>query len=196
MVSNPVTFLTRRSDGEDDDDGETNSDRAFITNSQGASADETPDDSFHQAVDALHRGSGQFVAPFFPLAFAVSPDRPLDFNFDLRLLDELTLPRPILSRDEDLVATLRDAPTTEGEQKVTFANAQEAVTHCRQKLREGWAVPRERGSHARGERQARLSHPDLDKDVLFRSEGKALDKALASGQKDFDSNLHLVRLDR
>ena len=49
----------------------------------------------------MHQASGtDFVAPYFPLALAVSSESPLQFNFDLRLLDHLRLPCELVGRTE------------------------------------------------------------------------------------------------
>ena len=55
--------------------------------------------SENRRIDAiLCERDAQSVLPYFPLAFAVSDDRPLEFSFDLFLLDTLTLQRHIVSR--------------------------------------------------------------------------------------------------
>ncbi len=168
-------------------------------------------------MDSRHRAevssSVPFVRPYFPLAFALSKDRPLSFNFDLWLLDDLALPCPILAKDENVDATLQG---TAGE-KVRFGSVREAVDYCREKLKEGWFVSRrteaeaerdeDSSGHAEGEggkgvsnSRARKSqghsHPDLNKEAMFRTEGKALEAVLASGREDLDANLSRVRLDR
>ena len=155
--------------------------------------EETEQDSqgFHRRVDAMHQASGtDFVAPYFPLALAVSRERPLQFNFDLRLLDSLRLPCELLARTETAMPPSGEV----GSQEVSFNNSQEAVTYCEERLRQGW-LPDSAHREPTGKR-ARLSHPKLQKEQLFREEGRSLDRLLASGIAELDLALDQVRLDR
>ena len=79
------------------------------------------------------------LQPYFPLAFAECRERPLDFNFDLFLLDDLALPTRISGRGSP-----EDESTTdpEDQQPVHFENAEEAIRYCREKLKSGWKVVR------------------------------------------------------
>ena len=174
----------------------TEEDQDFVVaDSEGS--DEGGDGTLHALVDARHRAQGPnapFVAPYFPLAFAVSPDKPLQFNFDLRLLDYLRLPCPILSRDSNLDATVQGTPG-EG---VTFDDVREAVDYCRRELLAGWSVSSDQGraDEVRSKKNQGHSHPELDKEQMFPTEGKALDTELTSGREELDANLSKVRLDR
>ena len=92
---------------------------------------------FHWRVDAVHETSGtDFVAPYFPLALAVSRESPLQFNFDLRLLDDLRLPCKLVARAE----TPMMPAGQEGSPQVSFKTSEEAVGYCQQRLREGWLI--------------------------------------------------------
>ena len=121
--------------------------------------------------------------PYFPLAFALSEETPLEFNFDLFLLDTLELSRHI-------------APRTSGEEEpatnVLFQEASQAIAYCRDRLESGWKATRPDSQ----ESTQRLSHPGVDKWTLFRRDGRRLTKVLKSGQAAFDANLNRVRLDR
>lgn len=124
------------------------------------------------------------MEPYFPLAFAVSSEKPLEFNFDLFLLDTLELPRHIAARTSG-----EEHPAT----AVTFTGAEQAITYCTQRLESGWKATRPTASQ---EFTQRLSHPGIDKRTLFRRDGQRLTKVLKSRQAAFDANLNLVRLDR
>ena len=131
-----------------------------------------------------------FAAPYFPRALALSWDCPLDFNFDLRLLDSLCLPCEIEPREQMqlVMSTCGPQPTME---PVRFENSADAIAHCQEKIM-GW-LPRETSGSSS---QRRLSHPKLDKVRLFEQEGRALQHLLGSGIAHLDSNLTKVRLDR
>ena len=131
------------------------------------------------------------LQPYFPLAFAECNERPLDFNFDLFLLDNLALSTRIRGRGSP-----EDEPTNDPEeqQPVHFENAEEAIRYCRERLESGWKVVRA-NDERRNQGQVRLSHSQVDKWKLFQKDGDRISKALRSGQDDFDSNLHLVRMD-
>ena len=79
------------------------------------------------------------LQPYFPLPFAECRERPLDFNFDLFLLDNLALLTRISGRGSP-----EDESTTDPEKKqpVHFENAEEAIRYCRKKLESGWKVVR------------------------------------------------------
>lgn len=180
--------LHSSTDDEDEDDDEEGEDE-----DQDVGDEEQEQDSqgFHRRVDAMHQASGtDFVAPYFPLALAVSRECPLRFNFDLRLLDDLRLPCELVSRRE-----MSMLPSGEGasQQEVSFNTCEEAVTYCRERLQQGWLLDSaERDSGKR----ARLSHPELQKERLFQQEGRSLSTALASGIPELDLALDHVRLDR
>lgn len=199
----------------DDEEDVTEEDRRFcVPDEQATDVEEDQNGILHRLVDRSHSAeessSIPFVRPYFPLAFALSKDRPLAFNFDLWLLDGLTLPCPILARDENIDATLQGAA---GE-KVSFGSVREAVDYCRGKLAEGWSVSQRKeaeaeegssghrdgkggeGSSIRARKSQGHSHPDLKKEAMFRTEGKALETVLTSGREDLDANLSRVRLDR
>lgn len=87
-------------DDEEDEDGdvESSQDRAFFVADQDVV--EESSQSFYRQQDAASlQRDVESVEPYFPLAFAESADRPLAFNFDLFLLDSLSLPRHIVPRD-------------------------------------------------------------------------------------------------
>jgi len=139
----------------------------------------------------MHETSGtDFVAPYFPLALAVSRESPLEFNFDLRLLDDLRLPCELVARAE----TPMMPAGQEGSQEVTFTTSEEAVHYCQQRLREGWLV--EAAQRDPRNKRQRLSHPGLQKAELFKEEGKSLQTLLGSGIPELDLGLDQVRLDR
>lgn len=139
----------------------------------------------------MHQESGtDFVAPYFPLALAVSRQSPLQFNFDLRLLDCLRLPCELGARTGTPTIPAAD----ESGQEVTFNTSQEAIDYCQKRLREGW-LP-EAAERDPGRSRPRLSHPAIRKEHLFQQEGKSLDKLLASGISELDMALEQVRLDR
>lgn len=176
---------------DDDDEDEEEEDAA---EEDATSEPEIEDDAgFHMRVDAMHReaGSSEFVAPYFPLALAVSAEQPLEFNFDLWLMDSLKLPREIHSREEQpafISEEERRAPPAE----VAFENSREAVEYCRQKIEVGWGVKVR--DPAGG--QQRLTHPRIDKHQLFVNHGRSLAKFLGSGEEAFDGNLRSVKMDR
>ena len=127
------------------------------------------------------------MTAYFPVALAISRSRPLDFNFDLRFLDSLSLPCAIVPRGQaELV------PTGEAPAALTFATAAEGIKYCRDNLRSGWSV----GDAERSKKQKRLTHPGIDKARLFYQEGEALENLLLSGIPTLDDNLRKVRLDR
>ena len=139
----------------------------------------------------MHQASGtDFVAPYFPLALAVSSESPLQFNFDLRLLDHLRLPCELVGRTEMAMLPSEEATS----QEVRFNTSEEAVTYCQERLRQGW-LPDSAGQRDPRKRP-RLSHPELHKERLFKQEGRSLEKALASGIPELDLAFDQVRLDR
>lgn len=133
----------------------------------------------------MHVNSGtDFVTPYFPTALAKSREHPLEFNFDMRFLDSLTLPCEIVSRENmELVVDSSSTP-----EPVKFPNTADAITYCQEKMK-GWGAGKST-SHKR------LSHPDLNKDRLFEEEGRALEDLLISGITSLDCNLKKVRQDR
>ena len=139
----------------------------------------------------MHQASEtDFVAPYFPLALAVSREHPLQFNFNLPLLDNLRLPCELLVRTETAMPPSGEV----GSQEVSFNNSEETATYCQEHLRQGW-LPDSAQQEPTGKR-ARLSHPHLQKEQLFKEEGRSLDKLLASGIAELDLVLDQVRLDR
>jgi len=170
---------------EEEEEGEEEEGDGFLVPDADEEAS-TP--SEHRRVDAILRErDAQSALPYFPLAFAVSDDRPLDFNFDLFLLDTLTLPRHIVSRGAQ-----EDSPA----QETSFADPASAIQYCRERLESGWKDTRPSSQDRTRSSSARLSHRDVDKWTLFRLDGRGLTKALQSGQEAFDANLKHVRLDR
>lgn len=145
--------------------------------------------SEHRRVDAtLRERDAESLQPYFPLAFAVSDDRPLEFNFDLFLLDSLSLSRDISERGREEEST---------PQEVTFDSAAAAIQYCRERLERGWKATRPSPATQRSHRASnRLSHPDIDKWQLFRRDGSRIRRILRSGHTALDENLNLVRVDR
>ena len=146
--------------------------------------------SEHRRLDALEmERQAETIMPYFPRALAVSDDRPLQFNFNLFLLDSLTLPRDIVARDSE-------EPTPP--HAVEFTTVAGAISYCKERLEYGWR--NRQSANSQPERpqmsSARLSHPDVDKWALFRSDGRRLSKSLQSGEPALDENLNKVRLDR
>jgi len=139
----------------------------------------------------MHEASGtDFVIPYFPTALAVK-DQPLEFNFELHLLDTLSLPCEIVPREEmDLVPSAGEQPVPE---PIHFQNTAEAVQYCNQKIKAGWMKHSVSGESST---QKRLSHPELNKERMFQQEGKPLQHLLGSGIGELDANLQNVRLDR
>ena len=71
--------------------------------------------SAYAAGNILHQQIG--IEPYFPLAFATSPERPLEFDFT-PVLDILKLSCPIWGEGEELLSSRGD---------VTFESAREAI---------------------------------------------------------------------
>lgn len=124
---------------------------------------------------------------YFPLAFALSRDEPLKFNFDLRVLDDLHLPRAIGAPGRE---PSEDTP-------VTFADASQASAYLRQHLA-AWDVPPEErpaGTSTSNSAPSQIGAP-ISKRALFASDCQSLASALRSGEDHLDANLDRVRLDR
>lgn len=70
----------------------------------------------------------RFVAPYIPLALAVSRECPLQFNFNLHLhvLDHLQLPCNLVARTEMPMLPSGEATS----QEVSFNTSEEAITYC------------------------------------------------------------------
>ena len=68
------------------------------------------------------------VSSYFPSAFAKDPSSPLEFNFDLFLLDSLSLPCTIEKRGESNPAV----------GVVNFETPASAIAYCREKIEQGW----------------------------------------------------------
>ena len=176
------------SDSNDDEDEQpTAQDAQFIAGDDDEEEALASTPSEHRRLDAaLMEQEAERVMPYFPRAFAVSEERPLQFNFNLFLLDCLDLPRHIHARDSQ-----EPNPS----QAVVFTNVAGAIAYCTERLERGWR----RTASSQQEPllpSARLSHPGVDKWALFRSDGKRLTKSLQSGQPALDENLNKVRLDR
>ena len=115
-------------------------------------------------------------------AFAVDPSSPLDFNFELFLLDSLSLPCGIEKRGDNIPAA----------EAVNFETPARAIAYCTEKIEQGWRAtlpPTSSQMLVTASRQ-------LDKRTLFQRDGRSLAKALKSGQQQFDASLKEVRLDR
>lgn len=184
-------------DGSDDDEEGEEEDASEAEGDFIQADEDIPDDPpmTHASIDQAQRDSGDdFITPYFPKALAVSSDRPLHFNFDLRLLDSLSLPCELVAREEAVLvpaAREQDTPT----ESVGFQNSAQAIAYCQERLRTGWLVKNKDDTRSRAA-QRQLSHPELDKERLFRQEGSALHQLLSSGLEQFDSSLGDVRLDR
>jgi hypothetical protein len=112
------------------------------------------------------------VQPYFPKAFALSPDEPLQFNFGLRVLDRLELPCPIRGEGGP----------------VRFGDAEQAIEYLRDEVaawcQEQTPVPQQAGSGA-----------SLSKRQLFLEQGQPLAGNLRAGVPALDTHLDNVRLD-
>ena len=180
--------MSRNSGGDDEDEEEQEDLYEEAQPKTQESVNDTP--GLHQRVDQMHEASGtDFVVPYFPTALAVK-DNPLEFNFDLRLLDTLSLPCEIDSRED--MALVPSVGTQRGAEPIHFQSTAEAIAYCSEKLKAGWMQKSAEESSA----HKRLSHPDLDKEGLFGQEGKPLQHLLESGIGELDTNLQKVRLDR
>ena len=177
--------------GDDSDDEPTAEDCQFIAAADEEDEEEaevlTPSEHTHMDAAAMEQ-EAESVMPYFPRAFAVSEERPLQFNFNLFLLDSLTLPRHIEARDSE-------EPTSP--QAVEFTSVAGAIAYCTERLEHGWRNRRPASSQQEPRMPSvRMSHPGVDKWALFRSDARRLSKALRSGQPALDENLNEVRLDR
>lgn len=132
----------------------------------------------YPALEGLFEARG--VDPYFPLAYARSRDSPLEFNFNMAVLDDLRLPRRL--------AADRETPEDDQDQPVVFGDSSEAVRYLQQNTA-GWE-PQNRPA-VRWSRGATLSLRGL-----FDEEGTALSPMLESGIASLDQNLSDVRLDR
>ena len=142
---------------------------------------------FIVAIKSLREQEAESVMLYFPLAFAVSEQWPLQINFDLFLLDCLAVLRHIQPHDSG-----EQSPG----QAVIFRDAKSAITYCTRRLETGLkpkARPQQDSSRASS---ARLSCSLIDKWLLLMREVRRLTKALKSGNQVLDENLQLVRLDR
>jgi len=126
------------------------------------------------------------VQPYFPLAFAVSPEEPLLFNFESRVLDGLHLPCALPRAD-----AVSEPPPNE---PVNFSSAGEAIGYLRQGISE-WEKTVMEGRQPAKERPVGHGAP-LSRRALFHQEGRPLVEMLTSGKAELDRNLDQVRLDR
>ena len=195
-LSHKVPCTSICSQGED---SEKNESVVLDVNNQNDDDDEEEDAGagddphLHQMVDLMHEGSGtDFVPPYFLTALAMSPNHPMQFNFDLCLLDDLCLPcEPVSSKDTVQLPSGQKQPAS----AVTFASSQEALTYCEERLKKGWLVEG-RAKEKQPSDSGCPSHPRLDKEHMFHQEGKCLKQLLASGVAKVDAGLDKVRLDR
>lgn len=82
-------------------------------------------------MDTKHQEYGTgFVAPNFPLVLAVSRESPMQFSFDLRLLDHLHLPCELVARTGMPMIPARE----ESSQEVSLNTSEEAIRYCQQCL--------------------------------------------------------------
>ena len=112
----------------------------------------------------------------------MDPSSPLDFNFELFLLDSPSLPCAIEKQGDTVPAI----------EAVTFETPERAIAYCTEKIKHGWraTLPQTYSQlPATASRQ-------LNKRALFQRDGTSLAKALKSGQQQFDASLKKVRLDR
>lgn len=116
------------------------------------------------------------LQPYFPAAFALSPEQPTHFNFELFLLDTLTLPRGLFAEDE------------RGE--VHFENAKRCAEYCERYVKERL----ESLEHSRDEEQTTEMRAAISKEDMFRRSGQAIDNML-TGNPAYDANLQNLRLD-
>lgn len=165
----------------DEEEEEGEEDSSFVVADSQCSNQLTAAD--YAAIDR-QREELDTVPPYFPRAFAKSNEFPLQFNFDLFLLDSLTLPCPILEKESD-------------DQAKKFETRLEAIDYCKTRLQQ-WRqenrLPVERGQETA--RATAKSHPLIDKERLFFSEGRPLESLMQSGVEAYDANLGRVREDR
>ena len=119
------------------------------------------------------------VASYFPVALAVSPERPLQFNFDLFLFDAMRLERGLFPDDEA-------AP-------VEFASHEDCRAYCTRYVR-GVLDEQEHDQHTPSGSSSR--HRLLGKQRLFQESGSSLAEQLRTGDTTCDTNLERVRRDR
>ena len=110
--------------------------------------------------------------PFFPLAYAVDQEHPLEFDFSSRVLDSLALPLPINIR--------------EGESgPVTFGSVGEATAYVRREISH---FCQGRQPVAQNERAGAA----LDKRAIFVECCTSLRDRLLSGKPELDENVDNV----
>ena len=106
---------------------------------------------------------------------------PLDFNFELFLLDSLSLLCAIEKREGSIPAV----------EPVNFETPARAIAYYTDKIQQGW-----RATLPQTSQMLVTASRQLDKRTLFQRDGRSLAKALKSGQQQFDASLKEVRLDR
>ncbi|KAK3729296.1 hypothetical protein QZH41_002214 [Actinostola sp. cb2023] len=154
---------------DDSDDEVSSGEERFIANSD--EDEEQGIDANYAALDGLLELRG--VKPYFPLAFAQSRDEPLQFNFDLRVLDGLRLP---CSLTADAIHRGQDEP-------VSFASAEEAIGYLQRGISEWTDSLRNSNDRPDGHGVPLSIH------ALFFQEGRPLGDMLTSGKAELDVNL-------
>ena len=116
------------------------------------------------------------VQSFFPVGLATSQEQPAQFNFNLFMLDNLTLPRGLFAEDE------RD--------EVHFEDAKECTEYCEPYVEERI----QELTHSREEDRLEEWRATLCKEDMFHRSGKAIEN-IATGNANYDANLDSLRVD-
>lgn len=131
-----------------------------------------------QLVDTHEPGRAHThsVQPFFPTGLARSQEQPTQFNFDLFVLDNLTLPRGLFADDE--------------REEVHFEDAEECREYC-----ERYVLERlQQLTHSREEDNLEEFRAQLCKEDMFHHSGEAIQN-MATGNASYDANLNSLRVD-
>ena len=91
----------------------------IVSNEEG---EPTPSPSYNRRLQR------EEVSPYFPSTFVKDPSSPLEFNFDLFLLDSLSLPCTIENLGESNPAV----------GVVNFETLTSTIAYCREKIEKGW----------------------------------------------------------
>ena len=127
-------------------------------------------------TDETRSADTERVPPFFPAGLAVSQEQPTQFNFNLFVLDSLTLPRGLFAEDE--------------RQEVHFEDAAECTAYCERYVQERLQeLP-----HSRQEDHSEVRRARLNKEDMFHQSGEAIQNMM-TGNGSFDANLNSLRVD-
>ena len=106
----------------------------------------------------------------------MSQEQPTRFNFDLFVLDTLTLPRGLFAEDE--------------RQEVQFDNAGECTQYCERYVEERL----QQLQHSREDDRAEDFRAHLCKEEMFHHSGEAIQN-MVTGNPSYDANLNSLRVD-